>query len=196
MNIWGLVSYGQLWRTASTDNTFRKGEGVFDISVFPLGNESGMKIGSMLKSPWVCRYEWYITDFSNFLINIKRRVNFRMKFRVQNLFLEDIHLILFLPKISCASTKLSTQLSETVEKPFSSDITRTHRYKSAILNNVARSSALGTTLRDVCGSFALVCGDLSEHVNRKCFCDTTLPEFGQERKASRYKAFTKYTYTF
>ena len=74
-----------------------------------------------------------------------------MKFRVQFLFLEDIHLILFLPKISCASTKLSTQLSETVEEPFSSDITRTHCYKSAILNNVARSSALGTTLRDVCG---------------------------------------------
>ena len=77
-----------------------------------------------------------------------------MKFRVQNLFLEDIHLILFLPKISCASTKLSTQLSETVEEPFSSDITRTHRYNSAILNNVARSSALGTTLRDVCVSMS------------------------------------------
>ena len=109
-----------------------------------------------------------------------------MKFRVQNLFLEDIHLILFLPKISCASTKLSTQLSETVEEPFSSDITRTHHYNSAILNNVARSSALGTTLRDVCVSMS----------TRKCFCDTTLPEFGQECKASRYKAFTKYTYTF
>ena len=75
----------------------------------------------------------------------------------QNLFLEDIHLILFLPKISCASTKLSTQLSETVEEPFSSDITRTHHYNSAILNNVARSSALGTTLRDVC----VVCVSMS-----------------------------------
>ena len=83
-----------------------------------------------------------------------------MKFRVQNLFLEDIHLILFLPKISWASTKLSTQLSETVEEPFSSDITRTHRYNSAILNNVARSSALGTTLRDVC-VVCVVCVSMS-----------------------------------
>ena len=77
-----------------------------------------------------------------------------MKFRVQNLFLEDIHLILFLPKISCASTKLSTQLSETVEEPFSSDITRTHCYKSAILNNAARSSELVMTLRGHYVTFA------------------------------------------
>ena len=69
-----------------------------------------------------------------------------MKFRVQNLFLEDIYLILFLPKISCASTKLSTQLSETVEESFSSDITRTHCYKSAILNNVARSMSTGNDI--------------------------------------------------
>ena len=70
-------------------------------------------------------------------------MNFWIKFCVLNLFLEDIHVILFLPKISCASTKLSTQLSETVEESFSSDITRTHCYKTAILNNVARSMSTG-----------------------------------------------------
>ena len=113
--------------------------------------------------------------FFEFLYQYKKKGELLNEiFRVQNLFLEDIHLILFLPKISCASTKLSTQLSETVEEPFSSDITRTHRYKSAILNNVARSSALGRTYV----TFA-VTWEQSEHVNRNCLYDTndtTLPE--------------------
>ena len=115
-------------------------------------------------------------------------MNFWMKFCVLNLFLEDIHLILFLPKISCASTKLSTRLSETVEESFSSDITRTHCYKTAILNNVARSMSTGN---DITWRLRWP-GNKAMPVNRKCLYEVymtqrfpTLPEFGQELKASR-----------
>ena len=115
-------------------------------------------------------------------------MNFWIKFCVLNLFLEDIHLILFLPKISCASTKLSTQLSETVEESFSSDITRTHCYKTAILNNLARSMSTGNDI-----TWRLWWpGNKAMPVNRKCLYEVymtqrfpTLPEFGQELKASR-----------
>ena len=56
-----------LWRIMEikegAGNTLREGEGVFDID---------MKIGSNLKSPWVCRYEWSITDFSKFSYQYKK----------------------------------------------------------------------------------------------------------------------------
>ena len=107
-----------------------------------------------------------------------------MKFCVLNLFLEDIHSILFLPKISCASTKLSTQLSETVEESFSSDITRTHCYKTAILNNVARSMSTGNDITCVCGDLGTTrCTSTGSVYMTQRF--PTLLEFGQELKASR-----------
>ena len=114
-------------------------------------------------------------------------MNFWIKFCVLNLFLEDIHLILFLPKISCASTKLSTQLSETVEESFSSDITRTHCYKTAILNNVARSMSTGNDITCVCGDLGTkrYTSTGSVYTTPMTPRSPTLPEFGQELKVSR-----------